>query len=119
MKILIVHRHQKVLHDAKSILQNGSYTFRYYPNGLDGLLAARVEKFDLIICGTDLPVITGFELIRSLRTQSINASTTVVFVADEVDEKAKYLGEALGVADVFTPNDMVHEKLHLLMDTSK
>jgi DNA-binding response OmpR family regulator len=103
-----------VLHDVKLILQGGENSFRYFPNGLDGLLAARVEKFDLIICGTDLPVITGFELIRSLRTQSINSATTVVFVTDEIDSKARYLSDALGVADMLT-NDSVSEKLHELL----
>ena len=117
MKILVVHRHMTVLHNVKSILQNGVSTFRYYSNGLDGLLAARVEKFDLIICGTDLPVITGFELIRSLRTQSINATVKVVFLTDEVDMKAKYLSDALGVPDLFT-HETASEKLQDLIPSA-
>jgi DNA-binding response OmpR family regulator len=106
MKILVVHRQAMVLNHVKSILQDNEIVVRYTNSGLDGLLAARVEEFDLIICGTDLPVITGFELIRSLRTQSINSMTTVVFIADEIDEKAKYLGKALGVAGMFAYDDM-------------
>lgn len=84
----------------------GEPVVRYFNSGLDGLHAVRVELFDLIVCGTDLPVITGFELIRSLRTQSINEKTPVIFVADEIDEKAKYLGHALGVADMLTYADV-------------
>src|SRR5687767_9223255 len=98
MKILVVHREVSVSNQVKSISLDGETLVRFYSSGLDGLLAIRVEKFDLIICGTDLPVITGFELIRSLRTHSINSLTTVVFIADELNGKSEYLANALDVA---------------------
>lgn len=97
MKILVVHREVSVLNQVKSILSDRETLVRYYDSGLDGLLAIRVEKFDLIICGTDLPVITGFELIRSLRTHSINDLTPVVFIADELTGKSEHLAKALEV----------------------
>jgi DNA-binding response OmpR family regulator len=106
MKILVVHRQATVLDQVKEILHDTKMVIRYYNSGLDGLLAARVEEFDIIICGTDLPVITGFELIRSLRTHSINEMTSVVFIADEIDEKSTYLGKALGVAGVLSSENM-------------
>ena len=98
MKILVVHREVSVSNQVKSILLDGKTIVRFYSSGLDGLLAIRVEKFDLIICGTDLPVITGFELIRSLRTHSVNSLTPVVFIADELCRKSEYLANALEVA---------------------
>jgi DNA-binding response OmpR family regulator len=98
MKILVVHRQEKVTLQIKSALDNNAI-IRYANSGLDGLLAARVEAFDLIICSTDLPMVTGFELVRSLRTSSVNKNTPVIFLADNVvDEKIEYLGNALGVA---------------------
>lgn len=106
MKVLVVHRHLKVLDDVKSILRENRNVFRYFNSGLDGLLAARVEEFDLIICGTDLPVITGFEIIRSLRNQSMNEKTAVVFVTDEIDERSTYLGNALGVVGVLNSSEV-------------
>ena len=51
-------------------------------------------------------MITGYEMIRSLRNHSINAQTTVVFVADEIDEKSEYLAKALGVAGVLSCDTM-------------
>jgi DNA-binding response OmpR family regulator len=98
MKILVVHRQEKVTSQIKLALDNNAI-IRYANSGLDGLLAARVEAFDLIICSTDLPMVTGFELVRSLRTSSVNKNTPVIFLADNVvDEKTEYLGNALGVA---------------------
>jgi DNA-binding response OmpR family regulator len=102
MKILVVHRQASVLNQVKNILHDNQTVIRYFNSGLDGLLTARVEEFDLIVCGTDLPVITGYEMIRSLRNHSANSDTTVVFVADEVSEASMHLGKALGVAGVFS-----------------
>jgi DNA-binding response OmpR family regulator len=110
MKILVVHRQKEVVDQIKSVLQKSEPFIRYSNSGLDGLLAARVENFDLIICGTDLPVITGFELVRSLRTASINRLTPVIFLADEIDAKAEHLGTALGVSGMFATSEFT-EKL--------
>ena len=66
-------------------------------SGLDGLLTSRIESFDLVICGTDLPVITGFELVRSMRTNSVNKNVPVIFVVDKLDPKTEHLCNALRV----------------------
>ena len=102
MKVLVVHRQKvEVMEKVKSVLQPNNSIIRFSDSGLDGLLAARIESFDLIICGTDLPVITGFELVRSLRTNSINKYTPVVFVTEVTTKKLEYLCNALGVGDMF------------------
>ena len=95
MKILIVHRQSELTDLVKKVLRNYDPIVRYVESGLDGLLTARLEEFDMIICGTDLPVITGFEVIRSLRNSSVNRNTTVIFVADEVNAIARYMRAAL------------------------
>jgi CheY-like chemotaxis protein len=83
---------------------------RYAESGLDGLLTSRIEHFDVIICGTDLPVVTGFELIRSNRTNSINRNTPVIFIADQVDFKTEHLAKALGAIATIRQTE-VNEKL--------
>jgi CheY-like chemotaxis protein len=110
MKILVVHRQKLTVDTIKSVLSGCNPVVRHTESGLDGLLTSRIEHFDLIICGTDLPVITGFELVRSIRTHSINRSTPVIFLADEIDPKTTHLGEALGVAGMLGVED-VSEKL--------
>ena len=97
MKILVVHRQSKTVERIKSVLSSCNPVVLHTESGLDGLLTSRIEHFDVIICGTDLPVVTGFELIRSVRTNSINRQTPVVIVCDEVDDKTIHLGQALDV----------------------
>lgn len=97
MKILVVHRQKKSVAVIKSVLSEGQTVVLNTESGLDGLLTSRIEHFDLIICGTDLPVVTGFEVVRSIRTNSVNRQTPVILVCDELTDKVKYLGTALGV----------------------
>jgi DNA-binding response OmpR family regulator len=106
MKILVVHRQKLIVEQIKSVITDNSAVVMHCDSGLDGLLACRVEVFDLIICGTDLPVITGFELVRSIRTNSVNKNIPVIFIADQVDAKTEHLGNALGVAGMLAVRDM-------------
>lgn len=115
MKILVVHRQKEVIDRIKLVLSSAEPVIRFSDSGLDGLLMARIESFDLIISGTDLPVITGFELIRSIKTNSINKHTPVFFVSDLVDAKTEHLGNALGVTQLLTTKD-VNGRLPMLVN---
>src|SRR5688572_14021142 len=97
MKILVVHRQEEVVKVIKSALPGNQLFIRYCNSGLDGLLAARVESFDLIICSTDLPVVTGFEVVRNVRTNSVNKNVPVFFLIEELTEKISQLAGSLGV----------------------
>lgn len=123
MKILVVHRQKEVTDQIRSVLQIDNSIIRFSDSGLDGLLAARIETFDLIICSTDLPVITGFELVRSLRTNSVNKETPVVFLTDEINSRTELLGNALGVSGILTLAGMkeqlgaiVHDQVRVAPD---
>ncbi|HLT81022.1 MAG TPA: response regulator [Cyclobacteriaceae bacterium] len=116
MKILVVHRQRDIADQIRSVLQSVGSIIRYSTSGLDGLLAARIETFDLIICGTDLPVITGFEMVRSLRTNSVNKKTPVIFVAEELNKEMESLGMALHASDMLTPADVTTRLTSIVRD---
>ena len=73
MKVLVVHRQEVVLQNLKKQLVK--WYVKPFDNGLDALIAARMETFDLILCGQDLPVVTSIEMIRSIRNFSMNKRT--------------------------------------------
>lgn len=112
MKILVVHRQKDIVNVIKSVLSRRNPVVLQTESGLDGLLTSRIEHFDLIICGTDLPVVTGFELARSIRTNSVNRHAPIIFLADKIDEKIQRLGDALGAVAIMTT-----DQLHLQLDT--
>jgi CheY-like chemotaxis protein len=84
-----------MLEEIKLILEEFEPYMRCYHCGIDGLQAAKLEPFDLILCGTDLPLITGFEMIRSIRNLSRNCLTPVIFIADELIEEHQLLNRQL------------------------
>lgn len=85
MKVLVVHRQEAILESITK--QLAKWYVKPFNNGLDGLLAARVETFDLILCGQDLPMVTGIELIRSVRNLSMNQRTPVILLANGTETK--------------------------------
>ena len=103
MKIFLVHRQKSNVDLIKSVLSSSNPVVLYTESGLDGLLTLRIEHFDVIVCGTDLPVVTGFELARSIKTNSINRDTPVILISNIIDGNTRYLGSALGVAAVLSP----------------
>ncbi len=119
MKILVVHRQKNTVNIIQSVLSEKNPVVLQTESGLDGLLTSRIEHFDLIICGTDLPVVTGFELIRSIRTNSVNRETPVIFLSDKIDEKAEHLSNALGVEAVLLMDDMNHRLAGLVQEHVK
>lgn len=119
MKILVVHRQKNTVVQIKSVLSGCNPVVLHTESGLDGLLTSRIEHFDLIICGTDLPVVTGFELVRSIRTHSVNRNTPVIFIADEVNEKTLHLGNALGVAATLVERDVDERLANIVQERVK
>ena len=119
MKILVVHRQKNTVNIIQSVLSEKNPVVLQTESGLDGLLTSRIEHFDLIICGTDLPVVTGFELIRSIRTNSVNRDTPVIFLSDKIDDKAEHLRNALGVEAVLLMDDVNHRLAGIVRDHVK
>ncbi|MEO8472314.1 MAG: response regulator [Chryseolinea sp.] len=109
MKILVAHRQKKTVDLIKSVLSSSNPVVLHTESGLDGLLTSRIEYFDVIICSADLPVVTGFELIRSIRTNSINRQTPVIFLSDKIDEKTLYLSNVLNVNCLLPTSEIVFQ----------
>lgn len=110
MKILVAHRQKQIVEAIRSVLSSVNPVVLHTESGLDGLLTSRIEHFDVIICGTDLPVVTGIEMVRSLRTNSINRETPVVFLVKECEDRIVRLGKALNALAILEESG-VHSQL--------
>ena len=80
MKALIIHRQQELLQKLKEKFISGGWHVHATDNGLDGLLTARHHHFDLVLCGFDLPVVSGTEVVRTIRMLSKNTKTPVFLI---------------------------------------
>jgi len=80
LRVLVVHRQASVANDIKRQFDSAGWLVHTAHSGLDGLLAARKESFNLILSAIDLPVITGIEMVRGIRNFSFNVNTPAVFI---------------------------------------
>lgn len=106
MKILVVHRQESILKGIKGILREANHYIRYFKSGLDGLMSVRMEKYDLVICGTDLPVITGYELARCIRLMSNRSQVAIILISEVIDERVAKLGIALQVLGMLMTSEL-------------
>jgi len=113
MKVLVIHRQEVVLQNIK--IQLGQWYVEAYTNGLEGLMAAKLSTYDLILCGQDLPVVTGIEVVRSIRNLSLNRHTPVILLAEgnETEEHSR-IYKVLG-ANLMTMEE-VSEMKNLVID---
>lgn len=93
LRVLVVHRQEGFGQRIKSQLENSGWHSRLAVTGLDGLLAARRESFDVILCSADLPIITGVEMVRALRNFSNNISSLVIFIHSFTEDYNRILSK--------------------------
>ena len=67
MRILVVEDDKKVASFLKKGLREEGYSVDVAPDGVDGLLKARVHDYDLLLVDVMLPGKSGFEMVRELR----------------------------------------------------
>jgi DNA-binding response OmpR family regulator len=87
MKVLVVHRQATIADHIKDQLPQCIVTC--VTCGWIGLTEARTKRYDLVISSYDLPVVTGFEMVRSLRMFSLNMQVPVIMLT-EGDESLGY-----------------------------
>jgi DNA-binding response OmpR family regulator len=80
MKVLVVHRQASIANHIKDQLPQCIVTC--VTCGWVGLSEARTKRYDLVISSYDLPVVTGFEMVRSLRIFSINMQVPVILLSE-------------------------------------
>jgi DNA-binding response OmpR family regulator len=80
MRVLVVHRQASIADHIKEQLPQCSVTC--VTCGWVGLSETRTKHYDLVISSYDLPVVTGFEMVRSLRMDSLNTEVPVIMLTD-------------------------------------
>lgn len=87
-KVLAVHWQEEILRKIEEVAP-ADWHVRSMTNGVDAMLSARVEQYDLIFCCLNLPMVTGIELIRSVRSLSVNKDTPVIILSEGDETKGQ------------------------------
>ena len=106
MKIMVVHRQARIAEEVQLTLKSMITSLRYCDTALDALIAIKNEAFDLIICEIELPLVTGIEVVRSLRARQYNSTTKVVLISDSPIDKFLGLARALDVTCITPGNKL-------------
>lgn len=64
----------------KNILETGGYRVKVAVDGMDGWIALKEEKFDLVVSDVDMPGMNGFELTEKIRQDKNLKGLPVVLV---------------------------------------
>jgi two-component system, cell cycle response regulator CtrA len=108
---------------AKSIeLMLRSETFNVYAADLgeEGLDLAKLYDYDIILLDLDLPAMSGFEVLRSLRAARIKTPILILSGLAGFDAKVKGLG--FGADDLMTKpfqRDELVARIHAIVRRSK
>jgi two-component system, OmpR family, alkaline phosphatase synthesis response regulator PhoP len=107
-KILVVDDEKKIVDIVKAYLERDGYKVIVAYNGRLALHLARCESPDLIVLDLMLPEVSGWEVCRTLRTES---NVPIIMLTARDDDSDKIIGLELGADDYvvkpFNPKELV------------
>lgn len=98
-KILIVEDDLDINNLLKIILEKNSYSVKQAFTGADGLTRLE-ENFDLVLLDLMMPVLSGEEMIKKMRSDSHNEP--VIVITAKIDEETKNKVFEMGADDFIT-----------------
>jgi DNA-binding response OmpR family regulator len=112
MRILVVEDEIKVASFIRRALEEESYAVDVCGDGMQGLEMAREAndgRYDLLILDVMLPGLSGLEVLKTLRKESISVPVLILTARSQVDQKVK--GLDAGADDYLTKPFAIEELL--------
>src|SRR5919112_2057356 len=100
MRVLVVEDDPAVSHSIGLMLRSDTCTVDTTDLGEDGVELARLNAYDLILLDLNLPDLSGYEVLRTLRVVRVN--TPVVILSGLGATADKVRGLELGADDYLT-----------------
>ena len=108
-KILIVDDQPLVLTAIARYLEQRGYDMTLAANGQEGLQEAERVAPDLIITDIRMPIIDGWEFVRTLRSRAEFALTPVIILTDDGETESRMQGYRIGADDFVSKTTIVDE----------
>ena len=96
--ILIIDDDRDIVHGLKAVLETKGYRVVTAHDGVAGLLAADLERPDLVIVDMMMPKKSGFLVLEGLKSKKVLPPKVIMMTANEGSRHRAY-AEMLGVDD--------------------
>lgn len=102
LKILVIEDDELIRETIKQLLESHSYRVITAENGRVGVQVALSDLPDLILCDVQMPELDGYEVLRTLRQNSLAATIPFIFLTAQGAKADFRRGMELGADDYLT-----------------
>jgi two-component system, cell cycle response regulator CtrA len=100
MRVLLIEDEPSIAQSIELMLKSESFNVYSTDLGQEGVDLGRLYDYDIILLDLNLPDISGFEVLRSLRLSRVNTPILILSGVTGIEEKVKCLG--FGADDYLT-----------------
>lgn len=110
-KILVIEDEAPIRDKIVTVLTYENYEVIDAPNGREGVVSARANRPDLIICDVLMPDMNGYGALAALRDDPDTSAIPVIFLTAAASRADMRRGMELGADDYITKPYTVEELL--------
>jgi two-component system cell cycle response regulator CtrA len=120
MRILLIEDDSAMAQSIELMLKSEGLNVYTTDLGEEGIDLGKMYDYDIILLDLDLPDMSGFEVLRSLRVSKVKAPILILTGLDTIEDKVRGLG--VGADDYLTKpfhKDELVARIHAIVRRSK
>ena len=100
MRVLLIEDDSAMAQSIELMLKSEGFNVYVTDLGEEGIDLGKIYDYDIILLDLNLPDMSGFEVLRSLRVAKVKAPTLILTGLDRIEDKVRALG--FGADDYLT-----------------
>ncbi|MBI5003642.1 response regulator transcription factor [Candidatus Kaiserbacteria bacterium] len=120
MRVLVIESDTSVVQSLELMLQFEGFNVYSTDSGEEGMDLSRLYDYDIILLALDLSDMSGYEVLRTLRSSKIKTPIMIISGLSGIDDKVR--GFSLGADDYLTKpfhKDELVARIHAIVRRSK
>src|SRR3984957_18070680 len=120
MRILLIEDDSALAQSIELMLKSEGFNVYTTDLGEDGIDLGKIYDYDIILLDLNLPDMSGFEVLRSMRLAKVKAPILILTGVDTIEDKVR--GRGLGADDYLTKpfhKDELVARIHAIVRRSK
>jgi two-component system cell cycle response regulator CtrA len=120
MRVLLIEDDSAMAQSIELMLKSDGFNVYGTDLGEEGIDLGKIYDYDIILLDLNLPDMSGFEVLRSLRVAKVKAPTLILTGLDSIEDKVRALG--FGADDYLTKpfhKDELVARIHAIVRRSK